>query len=627
MSHNDVLTVSFLQARGVTVSKPLRDWMTRVSFMARAQTDTAKRERYERWVLRTVEEAVKAPGGVAAVKWAAQSTIMPPDAPDKLPSWWPAAATEGAVATSPPTSGNAIRSALLEETLRRAPAELGPFVHQGFGLYDREVARGQRTYEQVSFIEMLNIAKSLFAKAPRPSQQPQPQQISALSHKEREVASPQPLPPVYAPQHASSPPAPQPHMAAGQRTRERPAAPPWQPPQQQHLQRQQKPLSAQKRSSPTTAAPYEPPVKRTHMTATATTTTTASEALTDISFFMQLAGTVEVAKPPPPVFVGRSTAMERAYTRYEPLVEDIRPLLVLKRAFAFVVARSKEVEETDGVKAGQKYLSDQLKGMRQDLRVQNIVQPFTVKVYERHARLSLEMGDIGEFNQCQAALKQFYESPLLAAHHTSEKEFFLYRVVYLTLSEQYDSLSTELINFTNAQLKGVTRPGMMELDKATVNSTLALCNACINGDTSTICRLLVDFPMEMCHLVRIYLQKLRIMWLKEILTAMKGMLAMRFLMASLGFTPVMGGTAAQQQTRAFWLDGSAEEAAARLTELFATLKISLPPDFTFEAEVLRTKQTGPNPNEHFPSLDAGSALKAVDEYLLYLGTRKDAGLG
>lgn len=600
MSHHDVLTVSFLQAHGVIVTKPLCDWLTRVSFMARAQTDAAKRERYEKWALRTVEDAASAPGGVTAVKWAKQGTIMPPDATDDAPAWWPASDSATAVAavaaSSPPSS--ATRATLLEETLRRAPAELQPFVHHGFDLYDREVARGQRTYEQVTFVEMLNIAKTLFAKVVPRSQQ----QLRQLA--QRPQPQEQQLPPTH-------PPAEAPRLASSiSNIASSSSSPP--PPQ----------YSTLKRSAAFSSC--EPPAKRTCAAAAAVTAPSGLSPSTDRSFFMQLAGTFEVEKASPPAFVGRSTAMERAYTRYEPLVDDIRPLPVLRSAFLYIVRRAKAMEAAEGVKAGQKYLSDQLKGMRQDLRVQNIVTGFTVKVYEQHAQLCLEMGDIGEFNQCQAALKHLYESPALNLERCHARDFFLYRVVYLTLSEQYDSLSTELITFTNAQLTGATPHGM-DVDKNTMNRTLALCNACVNGDTSTICRLLRDFPVYMSYLVRIYLQKLRITWLREILVAMKGSLTMRFLMASLGFTAVAESDAAR--SHAFWLDGSAEEAETHLTDLFKTLKIDLPANFSFRAEGQRTKHTGPNPNARFPSLDAASALKAVDDYLQYLSTRKDAILG
>lgn len=42
---------------------------------------------------------------------------------------------------------------------------------------------------------------------------------------------------------------------------------------------------------------------------------------------------------------------------------------------------------------------DQMKAIRQDLVIQHINNEFAIKVYEKNARMSLEVGDLNEFNQ------------------------------------------------------------------------------------------------------------------------------------------------------------------------------------------------------------------------------------
>jgi hypothetical protein len=102
---------------------------------------------------------------------------------------------------------------------------------------------------------------------------------------------------------------------------------------------------------------------------------------------------------------GQSVMLEKSYMRLTtlPNAADVRPLPVLREAFELV--QRKWEAERDYV-----YACDMLKAIRQDLTVQHLTQSdgsradFALRVYEAHATIALQSGDLGEFGACQAAL-------------------------------------------------------------------------------------------------------------------------------------------------------------------------------------------------------------------------------
>ncbi|TCD65902.1 hypothetical protein EIP91_002017 [Steccherinum ochraceum] len=120
--------------------------------------------------------------------------------------------------------------------------------------------------------------------------------------------------------------------------------------------------------------------------------------------------------------VGTSQELFKDYLRLtsDPKPEQIRPYAVLQKTLEALKARWRE-------KHSYNWICSQFKSLRQDLTVQRIKNEFTVSVYEIHARVALEVGDMVEYNSCQATLRNLYELGIPG----KDEEFTAYRILLL----------------------------------------------------------------------------------------------------------------------------------------------------------------------------------------------------
>ena len=142
--------------------------------------------------------------------------------------------------------------------------------------------------------------------------------------------------------------------------------------------------------------------------------------------------------------VGTCEILEKKYFRLTsaPNPATVRPLPVLEKTLDLL----KKKWKTDN---NYSYICDQFKSLRQDLTVQHIKNDFTVNVYEIHARIALEKGDLGEYNQCQTQLRVLYSSHL-GGHPT---EFKAYRILYFIHTRNRTDMNDLLADLTPAEKK------------------------------------------------------------------------------------------------------------------------------------------------------------------------------
>ncbi|WEW59355.1 hypothetical protein PRK78_004825 [Emydomyces testavorans] len=213
--------------------------------------------------------------------------------------------------------------------------------------------------------------------------------------------------------------------------------------------------------------------------------------------------------------IGRCLDLEKNYFRLTapPNPDTVRPLSVLKKTLDLLKKKWK-------LENNYNYVCDQFKSMRQDLTVQHIRNEFTVSVYEIHARIALEKGDLGEYNQCQTQLLVLYAMNL-GGH---PMEFKAYRILYFIYTRNRTAINNALAALTSSE---AADPAVRHaLD---VRSALAL------GNYHRFFQLYLDTPNMGAYLMDMFVDRERLNALACICKAYKPDINIRFITEELGF--------------------------------------------------------------------------------------------
>ncbi|KAH8593519.1 SAC3/GANP/Nin1/mts3/eIF-3 p25 family-domain-containing protein [Bisporella sp. PMI_857] len=213
--------------------------------------------------------------------------------------------------------------------------------------------------------------------------------------------------------------------------------------------------------------------------------------------------------------VGTCQTLEKRYFRLTsaPNPSHVRPEYILKESLELLKKKWRK-------EGNYSYICDQFKSMRQDLTVQRITNEFTVNVYEIHARIALEKGDLGEYNQCQTQLRVLYAQGL----EGKSVEFKAYRILYFIHTSNRTALNDVLADLTTAEKE---EPAIKHaLD---VRSSLAL------GNYHKFFRLYLDTPNMGAYLMDMFVVRERLAAISNICRAYKPDVKLRFVTEELGF--------------------------------------------------------------------------------------------
>jgi SAC3 family protein LENG8/THP3 len=232
--------------------------------------------------------------------------------------------------------------------------------------------------------------------------------------------------------------------------------------------------------------------------------------------------------------IGTSNALEKTYMRLTsyPKPENVRPIEVLKKALAHI--KNQFVQNEDF-----RWANEQLKGVRQDITVQNLRCAFVLDVYETHARLLLEHGDLNEFNQCQTMIRSMTNPRYIEGDEIVEgkgdcrvilhddtkrcrqaeetaDEFLAYRILYDLVQNSWSDLGSALSGYVTDRVFERTNPdGTCHHEVLLVSRTsssyhaLAVVKAVVGHDYHTFFQLYEFAPHLSAYLMDFLVRRVR----------------------------------------------------------------------------------------------------------------------
>ncbi|XP_052187850.1 SAC3 family protein A isoform X2 [Diospyros lotus] len=211
---------------------------------------------------------------------------------------------------------------------------------------------------------------------------------------------------------------------------------------------------------------------------------------------------------------GTCQDIEKRYLRLTsaPDPATVRPEEVLEKALLLVQNSQKNYL----------YKCDQLKSIRQDLTVQRIRNELTAKVYETHARLAIEVGDLAEYNQCQSQLTTLYSEGIKGCH----MEFSAYNLLCVIL---HSSNNKDL-------LSAMSRLSVDSKKDEAVKHALAVRAAVSSGNYVLFFRLYKTAPNLNTCLMDLYVEKMRYRAVKCMSRSYRPAVPVSYIAQILGFT-------------------------------------------------------------------------------------------